>query len=151
MNLRDQLKEDEGLRLTPYHCTTGKTTIGYGWNLDAHPLPDYIASYFHVYGAISESMAGELLDISIDTATRQCEGIFAYFDDKYDQFTERRRDALINMMFNLGIGGFLGFKKMIAAIMAGDWGKAADEAQDSKWHDQVGARAERIVKELREG
>ena len=30
----DQLKRDEGLRLTPYQDSVGKLTIGYGRNLD---------------------------------------------------------------------------------------------------------------------
>src|SRR5271166_5505449 len=38
-NLIDALKRDEGLRLTPYKDTRGFTTIYYGHNLDANPLP----------------------------------------------------------------------------------------------------------------
>jgi lysozyme len=146
MNRREQLKIDEGLRLRKYRCSEGHWTIGYGWNLE-NALPGDIASYFRLHGAITEDMAERLLDISIDTATRQCKSVFSDFD----QFSERRRDALINMVFNLGVGHFLEFRRMIRAIKAGDWYWAADEAQDSKWFTQVGNRAVRIAKELREG
>jgi len=36
---RDLLKVHEGLRTREYKDTTGNRTIGYGWNLDAKPLP----------------------------------------------------------------------------------------------------------------
>jgi len=62
-----------------------------------------------------------------------------------------RRGALINMCFNLGIYGLLGFKKALAAIQAGEWELAAEEMLDSKWHTQVGSRAERLAKQMKTG
>ena len=49
------------------------------------------------------------------------------------------------MAFNLGWPRLSRFKNMIEALKAGDYGRAADEALDSKWADQVGTRAERIA------
>jgi hypothetical protein len=42
------------------------------------------------------------------------------------------QEALIDMHF-MGHGSFCKFKKMIAALEAGDYEKARDEALDSKW------------------
>ncbi len=147
MNLHELIKRHEGLRLKPYLCPAGKRTIGYGWNLDAHHLPSDITSYFHLYGAITESMAERLLNISIDAATRQCEGIFAGFKD----FSEARRFALIDFVFNVGAGTAMKFKKMISAIEAGNWESAADEMVDSAWCSQVGDRGPEIVGMVRVG
>ena len=147
MDFKEQLKIDEGLRLKPYRCPAGLWTIGYGWQIAAHQFPDDIASYFRLHDAITEEMADRLLWIASGAACLQCHGVFTDFH----LFTDRRQDALANMMYNLGVGSFCKFKKMIAAIEAGDWNKAADEATDSAWFKQVGKRAERIVKELREG
>ena len=43
------------------------------------------------------------------------------------------------------------FKRMLAAIEKGDWDTAALEALNSKWADQVGARAKEIAEMLRTG
>ena len=50
------------------------------------------------------------------------------------------RNALIDMVFNMGITRFMGFKKMIAAIKNGDWVTAAAEMRDSKWAEQLPRR-----------
>jgi len=39
MNVRDLIKKHEGLRLTPYRCSAGYRTIGWGHNLDAAGEP----------------------------------------------------------------------------------------------------------------
>jgi len=39
---------------------------------------------------------------------------------------------------------------MLAALRAGDWGTAADEMLDSKWAEQVGPRAVRLIRMMRE-
>jgi len=145
--LREMLKRHEGLKLVPYRCTKGKLTIGYGWNLDANPLPADYASCLRVTGAITEAMADHLLTISIDMAERQCKAVFP----KFGEFSEARQAALIDFVFNLGIGKVLIFKKAMAAILDGDWNRAADEMQDSLWFSQVGDRGPEIVGMVRNG
>ena len=46
------------------------------------------------------------------------------------------------MVFQLGIGRFSGFKKMIKYAIAGNWKEAARELMDSKYARQVPKRAE---------
>jgi lysozyme len=156
MDLRQQLRIDEGLRLKPYRCTSGLWTIGYGWQIAAHQFPDDIASYFRLHGAITEDMAERLLWISMGAASLQCHGVFTDFH----LFTERRQQALVNLMFNVGVGTFCSFRKMVKAISGGDWQRAADELMYvdgvikdklSGYYQQTGKRAKRIVAELREG
>jgi hypothetical protein len=36
---------DEGLILHVYRCPAGKRTIGYGYNLEANKLPEFIESF----------------------------------------------------------------------------------------------------------
>jgi lysozyme len=57
--------------------------------------------------------------------------------------------VIANMMFNLGLPRFSRFKKMIRAIELGDWQSAADEMIDSKWYQQVTARARRLEAAMR--
>ena len=50
--------------------------------------------------------------------------------------------VLIDMMFQLGIVGFCGFKKMIAAVKQHDYSKMIEEIKDSLYAKQVPSRAE---------
>lgn len=145
--IREMLKKHEGLSLKKYHCPAGKQTIGYGWNMEAHPLPPDIASCLRVTGAITEDMAEDLLTISINTSEHDCRAIYPGFDG----FTEVRRAALTDFMFNVGSTVALTFKKMRAAIEAGDWDKAANEMFFSDWREQVGNRAAEVIGMVRVG
>ena len=62
-----------------------------------------------------------------------------------------RRDAILNMAFNLGVGGLLTFRNMLLALTAGDWMTAARHARQSDWYQQVGPRAERIAQMIETG
>jgi lysozyme len=127
------LRRDEGLRLKPYRCTAGKLTIGYGRNLDAK--------------GITEAEAEDLLRDDVA-------GVFAELDRAlpwWRDLSEGRQRGLANMAFNLGVPRLLGFRLMIGALRRSDYEEAARQALDSKWARQVGDRAERIAKLIREG
>jgi len=131
--LLDELERDEGRRKYLYQDTEGIWTIGIGYNIQEKGLPDNIINQLH-------------LDVTRE-AIEETVKLFCNFDD----YSANRQKALINMMFNLGFTRLSGFVKMRKAIANGDWFVAADEALDSKWAAQVGARAERIAQQLRFG
>ena len=121
--LRDQLIQHEGIRLSPYRDTVGKLTIGVGRNLDDM--------------GITRDEALFLLDNDILRA--QSAVIHAL---PWSTTLDRPRfEVLVNMAFNLGINGLLGFAKFLAALQAGDYPTAAQEMLDSRWATQVGQRA----------
>lgn len=130
--LERELIRDEGLRLKPYYDSVGKLTIGVGRNLDDN--------------GISESEALIMLRNDIANSQQELER-FSWFR----QLDSRRKDAILNMHFNLGLPRLLSFKKMIAALEQGEWDKAADEALNSLWAEQVGERAVRISSIIRYG
>ena len=135
MGLHQFIRQNEGLRLKPYTCTKGKLTIGYGRNLTDKGITVAEADY--------------LLSNDINEA---CDNIKQVFDIKaLKDFNYDRHMVLVDMMFNLGLSGFMKFKNMIEAIKKGDWAKAADEAENSLWFKQVGERAKRDVEILRKG
>lgn len=146
-SLKEMLRRHEGLRLKPYLCPAGKRTIGYGWNIEAHALPPDIAACLRVTGAITVEMAERLLDISIEATTEDCRDIYPGFDG----FSEARRFALIDFVFNVGATVALKFKNMRAAIKALNWARAADEMYFSRWREQVGDRATEVIGMVREG
>ena len=122
--VRKQLSEHEGRCNYPYFCTGHKMTIGVGWNMTDNTLPPDISAFLAVHGYITEEMIDTLLDISIKRATTDCQRLFPDFDF----FSENRRIALIDVMFNLGrtriSQTFPGFCR---AVNAEDWQLAADE------------------------
>jgi len=133
VDILEMLKRHEGFKQFPYLCTAGKLTVGYGRNLDDVGLSEYEAEF--------------LLLQDIRHATKRLTTIFPEFY----QFTVNRQAALIDMMVNLGSRRFLLFRKMIVAIKKGNWEDAANEAIDSKWHQQVGNRAIEIEWLLKNG
>ena len=55
----------------------------------------------------------------------------------YQELDPVRKEVLAELCFNLGIGGLLGFKRMIAAIQSKDFIAASLELLDSKWATQI--------------
>jgi lysozyme len=132
--IKAQLIRHEGLRLKPYRCTAGKLTIGIGRNLDDC--------------GITESEAYIMLINDIMNCEKQLQ---ARIPDIYNQLDEVRKSVLLNMCFNLGIDGLLGFKNTLAFIKAGDWERAANNMLASKWAKQVGRRAIELSELMRKG
>ncbi|MCB5253882.1 MAG: glycoside hydrolase family protein [Candidatus Cloacimonadaceae bacterium] len=132
--IKEQLVRHEGLRLKPYRCTAGKLTIGIGRNLDDC--------------GISKKEAYAMLERDI----QDCEQwLIDEIPEIYNKLDEVRKSVLLNMCFNLGINGLLGFKNTLAFIKAGDWERAANNMLASKWAKQVGRRAIELSELMRKG
>lgn len=133
MTLKELLIKHESKRLRPYKCPAGKLTIGVGRNLDDKGITEEEAMY--------------LLDNDIKDIISSCRETFSWF-----AFLDNVRQAVVvSMIFNLGLGGFLGFKNTIAAIREKDWNRAADNMLQSKWAEQVGNRALELAEMMRDG
>lgn len=137
------LRLHEGLELLPYRCSAGKLTIGYGHNIDANGVPDWLenecAGYL-AYG-ISRPQAERLLREDIDDVLRIIGGAIPVFTELSDV----RQAVLIDMCFNMGWPTLSGFKRMLAAVSRFDFEAAATEMQCSAWFHQVGDRSRRLV------
>lgn len=120
------LQRHEGLRLKPYKCTAGKLSIGYGRNLDDM--------------GISEVEAMVLLRHDIEQCYQEL-NVFSWFAD-LDQV---RQEALVDMLFNLGLPTFLEFKKTLKFVAEGKYSQAAEEMLRSRWANQVGDRAKELA------
>jgi lysozyme len=62
-----------------------------------------------------------------------------------------RQTVLLDMAFNLGVKGLLGFARTLAAIKAGEYQKAASHMLHSLWARQVKTRAVRLSKMMETG
>jgi lysozyme len=127
--LRRQLIDDEDLRLKPYVCPAGKTTIGVGRNLDDRGISSEEA----------DLMFRNDLREAINQATR-----YKWFGT----LSDARQEVVVNMLFNLGPARFGGFRNMIKALEQADYALAADEMRASRWFRQVGKRAVRLAQQM---
>jgi len=131
-NLVEMLKRHEGLRLKPYLCTADKLTIGYGRNLESMGISLYEAEV--------------MLVSDIERCYNELE-VFEWFVS----LDMVRQEAMVDLLFNLGLPRFLGFKKMIKHLSNKDYSQAAAELLNSRYAIQVGDRANELAYMLERG
>ena len=133
-DLVDELKADEGWVPFAYQDHLGFWTIGHGFLIDQRKN-----------GHIPEHIAEEWLRYA---ANEKWQRLATHHPWLLDQ-PEKIQRAVANMAYNLGVMGVLKFKKMLAALEAGDRELAAKEALDSRWAEQVPNRAKRVTDMIR--
>lgn len=135
-NITEQLREDEGERLTAYQDTEGYWTIGIGVLIDARKG-----------GGITKEESELLFNNRLNKKEMELMDKFP----KYYSLDKVRQGVLLNMSYQLGVNGVLAFKKMLSAINVNDWNEAARQMKDSKWYRQTTNRAERLIKQMQTG
>lgn len=132
-----QLKRDEGFVDHIYIDSVGKRTIGYGHNLDVKPI-------FGLVVPMTEETATEILikDVDVTRSTLLMKLPWVQHLD------DRRFGVLLNMAFNLGVFGLLGFKRFLYFVQWDEYKTAAAEMVNSKWYQQVGVRGVRLVNQM---
>ena len=136
--IEKQLIIDEGKRLDVYKDSLGKPTVGIGHLI----LP---SDYIPVDATISEERCDTLFQADLDKAIAGAMDLFP----NLDELPEPIQEAIVNMVFNMGAGGLAKFQHFIAAINNSDYESAARELINSRWYNQVGKRAARIVAAVR--
>ena len=106
----------------PYKDSLGYLTIGVGRNLEHNGITQ------------AEAMAMLEHDMAVAEMALRKEYPVLFQTEHLDDV---RRDAIVNLCFNMGIVRLSGFKKMIAALDERDWARAAKEAKSSRWATQV--------------
>jgi len=138
---KKELIRDEGIRREPYYDTEGHLTVGIGFNLDAHKLPDGVTY------PLSDAEIDQLYQITADEVLGGISNYFPWWNDLDDV----RQRVIANMVFNMGVNGVALFKNTIAYIKAGEYEKAASNMRKSKWFKQVKGRAVRLCKAMESG
>lgn len=132
-DLEREVADDEGFRSHIYKCTAGAWSIGYGTNLsDGIDRDEALLLMRHRPGKVVASLESRL--------------------PFWAKLTDDRRRVLANMGYQMGMGGLMGFRRMLAAMERGDYDTAGKEMMDSKWakHDSP-ARARRLAKVMVRG
>ncbi len=133
LSLREQLIRDEGgYQAFVYTDTTGHETIGVGRNVSK--------------SGMGLSIYEQDLMLNNDISEKIIEVLRAIpWSYSLDMI---RFEVLVNMAFNLGTVGLLGFVKFLSDLQAHNYTAAAAEMLNSKWATQVGARAIRLSQQM---
>ena len=135
------VKLHEGFSPVPYQDTMGVWTVGYGTNLEARGWSTVRIEDLIRAGGISEAQAQTWL---LEDLYKVLEGLRRALGVTWDQLDPVRRAVLMDMGYNMGVGGLLAFRKMLAMLRVKAYWKAAEEMQDSRWFRQVKSRAWRL-------
>ncbi|MEP5762979.1 MAG: glycoside hydrolase family protein [Halieaceae bacterium] len=141
VKLKSQLIIHEGNRLEAYICPGGCLTVGVGRNVEANPVTAEIGRDILAVGdKVTQEEAMLLLDADLARYEDEVRAAIPCFD----HLSDTRQNVLIDMAFNMGTAGLMKFRKMLAALEAGEYYRASMEMQDSRWARQVRSRADRL-------
>lgn len=139
--IKEDLVRHEGYVREIYMCSEGYATFGVG-----HMVVETDPEHTWPIGTpvnderILNAFEEDFLD-ALEDAESLVEGLYNHPDNVIR--------VLVNMAFNLGRNRLKGFKKMLQAVEDHNYGKAADEMEDSKWYHQVGRRSTELVNTMR--
>lgn len=131
--LIDTLRRHEGVKNTLYKCTSDKWTIGVGRNLEDVGLSE------------------EEIDFLLLNDIIRTKDLMDNYMPWHKDLDEVRQEALINFVFNVGIGTAMKFKNGMSSLEEGDYPSAAAHMLDSAWAKQVGDRAIEITQMIETG
>ena len=139
--LINDLEVDEGCKFEIYNDHLGYPTFGIG-----HLITEDDPEHGQPLGTpITEDRVREAFEKDVDRVRMDCLKLYPNFADLPDD----AQLIIANMMFNMGLPRLSQFKKMKAAVDAGDWDEAANQMEDSRWYRQVPNRAERLIERMR--
>jgi lysozyme len=134
--LTRQLRRDEGEVLHAYQDHLGYWTLGVGRLIDIRKG-----------GGITSEEAAYLLSNDIDRKQAELVKQLPWTTT----LDEARFGVLMNMAFQMGVKGLMGFKNTLAMIKDGEYEAAADGMLNSLWAKQTPERAKRLSEQMRTG
>ncbi|KAF1367774.1 glycoside hydrolase family protein [Yokenella regensburgei] len=139
------LRQEEGVRYTPYLDSLGYPTTGVGFKLG--PQGASIKNYTFrlsdttidawLSDTVSGVQAGMRKNSEISIALAHC--------------NQPRQDILTSMAYQMGVAGLSGFHQMLDAISAEEWDEAVAQMLNSSWAKQTPSRAQRQSAVLKSG
>jgi len=132
----EMLRKHEGVETHAYVDSVGKITLGVGRNIDKN-------------GGIG--LSTDEIDYLLANDVERVEAELLAAFNWYKMLGDARKDAIMDMCFNMGLPRFKKFKKALAGMAKGDYKTAAIEFLDSRWANQVGQRAITVTDIIRSG
>ena len=135
--LKEQIKEHEGFVPRTYKDSLGKKTIGFGHLCVEPEQRDDDKEY-------TREELERVFDNDFKEALKNAESLIG---ERSINFIAKQ--VIIEMVFQLGIGGVGKFKKMWLALDSEDYGEASFQMMDSLWAKQTPNRAEKLSQKMR--
>lgn len=155
-SLSPDIRQDEGLRLASYDDTTGNRTVGIGFNMDSGiarriwKKSGVNADFDEVYNgaqgisnADAEALGRASYEIAVDDARK--------FTPAFDKLSNGRKEALVNMSYQMGLNRLAKFKNFKSALERGEYRKAALEIANSEYYRQTPNRARENMRRIMQG
>lgn len=111
MNTIDQLKRDEGWEHSVYPDSLGYWTIGCGFMVDARKG-----------GGLDDEEIAWILQHRVDALKVKLRTALAPW---FDSAGDARQGALVNMAYQMGVEGLLGFRNTLRLCGEGKWADVA--------------------------
>ena len=131
MELLKELKRHEGFEPRVYKCTEGVDTIGYGFAIK------------DLY--LDEDIAELILMRKIQKLLERIIVVFPWFENSPEEI----KFVVTNMCYQLGLSGFLKFKKTIYLLETEQYEDASLEMLNSLWAKQTPNRARELSEIVR--
>jgi lysozyme len=123
---------NEGLRQHIYKDSKGNETVGWG---------------HLVSNGFSHAVCKLMFDEDIEIALKGCRERIEFFNE----LDTPRQYVLVNMAFNMGIGGLMGFERMLAHMKEKQFEEAANDLSKSLEFQEVPDRVSALIKIMETG
>lgn len=146
-DLKARLRGEEGFVPKAYKDSLGHLTIGYGTllerpDIDKRLVKLHLSPTAVLSGSwpLSKEQAEALLDYDAGCAITDAGDVVGR--DAWERLPDTARLVCADMTYQMGMGGFAGFHKMLAALRAEppDYAEAAHQMRNSKWAMQTPMR-----------
>jgi len=130
--LMNRIKKHEGFVNKIYKDSLGKATIGFG----------HLVTKYDKFEENKEYSKDELEYVFKDDFNNALAHANSLMDGL--NLHQETKNVIVEMVFQLGVGGVGKFKNMWEALRHQDYNKASKEMLDSRWAKQTPGRAEEL-------
>lgn len=144
MSLIENIKAHEGFRDHIYKDSLGKPTVGYGF-LVAALSPDELKLNGGKIEPMNKEVAEKILNLKVARLKKRLFQCLPWLQSK----PQNVQDTLIEMAYQLGLAGLMGFRHTLSCIEAGDYAQATKNLKASLLYRQTPKRVEGYIKGLK--
>lgn len=144
MSLLENIKAHEGFRDHIYKDSVGKPTVGYGF-LVAALSPDELKLNGGKVEPMSREVAEQILNLKVAKLQKRVLECLPWLSNKPQSI----QDTILEMAYQLGLAGLMGFHHTLGCIEAGDYAQATKNLKASLLYRQTPRRVEGYIKGLK--
>lgn len=141
----DLIAYEEGFRDTPYYCSEGYPTVGYGFKIGPKSAPLNLYQ-FRVPKDVATVWLASLLNLTISNMKS-----YSNIDKAIMVCNDAQSAVLVSMAYQMGPDGLAKFTTTLNRIANKDFEGASKSMLDSLWAKQTPKRAARHAEQLRTG